>query len=109
MNPATTRIKGIPLELGGTTYIVPPLSLGAIQNLQGGLASFNGDPKSPEQITLIISTAHAALKRNYPDITVEQVGELVGLENMMEVMEAIMDISGLKRKAIEAGEAPPAK
>ena len=39
MTTATTvvRVKGIPLELGGTTYIVPPLSLGALEQLKDAL------------------------------------------------------------------------
>lgn len=104
MNTATTiaRVKGIPLELGGTTYVVPPLSLGALEQLKERLENFTGDVRNDDQAATVIDAAHACLKRNYPDITREDVAELIDLENMMEVMEAVMDVSGMKRKAKEA-------
>lgn len=99
-------IKGITLILGGQPYIVPPLPLGALEDLQDGLENFTGgtDIKS---IKTVIDTLHAALLRNYPDLTREQVRGMVGLESMVEVMQAVMDISGLRRKEIEAGEPEP--
>jgi hypothetical protein len=96
------RVKGIPLELGGVTRIVPPLSLGALEQLQDGLANFTGDIREPQQITTLIAAAHSALRRNYPDVTREDVADWIDLENALQVMEAVMDVSGLKRKAKEA-------
>lgn len=104
------KVKGIPVELGGVTFIVPPLSLGALEQLQAGIAGFTGDVFDKAQIALVIDAALAALKRNYPDITREQVAECIDVANMPEVFEAVMDVSGLKRKSLEAvtpGEAQP--
>lgn len=100
-------IKGITLLLAGQPYIVPPLTLGALEDLQDGLESFTGgiDLKS---IKTVIDALHAALLRNYPDMTRDQVRNMVGLENMDEVMQAVMDVSGLRRKELEAGEPAPA-
>lgn len=108
-----TKVKGIPVEMGGTTFIVPPLSLGALDQLQDRLEKFTGDIRDGSQMATMLDAAHASLKRNYPDITREEVGEMVDLENMARVMEAIMDVSGLKRREFEAagntsGEATPA-
>lgn len=105
---AVVRVKGIPVELGGTVYIVPPLSLGALEQLQDALSAFTGDIRDPKQIGTIIEAAHSALRRNYPDITRAEVADLLGLENMMEIMSAVMDVSGLKRREAESGEATPA-
>jgi hypothetical protein len=58
-------------------------------------------------VATVIDTAHAALRRNYPDTTREDVADMLGLENMVEVMECVMDVSGLKRKAVELGGATP--
>jgi hypothetical protein len=105
------KVKGIEVDFGGTPRIVPPLSLGALEQLQEGLSTFTGDVNDPKQIALIVDCAHAALKRNYPELTRADVADGIGLENMMEVMEAVMDVSGVKRKAREAtptGEATPA-
>lgn len=102
------KVKGIPVQLGGEALVVPPLALGALEQLQDRIANFQGDIRDKEQIATVLDAAHAALKRNYPEITRERVAELVDLENMAEVFEAVMDVSGLKRKALEAaaGEAP---
>lgn len=102
------KVKGIAVDFGCTQRIVPPLSLGALEQLQDGLADFTGDIRDPKQVAMIIDAAHAALRRNYPDLTREQVADEIGLENMTEVMEAVMDVTGLKRKARDTGEAPPA-
>ncbi|MFK7088684.1 hypothetical protein AAFM71_07690 [Chromobacterium violaceum] len=94
------KIKGIPLSLGGTTYIVPPLNLGALEQLQERLANFSGGIDAAS-VGTVLDAAHAALVRNYPDLTRERVAELIDVANMGEVMEAVMDVSGLKRQAFE--------
>lgn len=97
-------IKGVKMELGGKTYIVPPLSLGAIEMMQDRISNFKGSA-SMESVGTVIDALHSALSRNYPDITREQVANMVDLGSMQEVMEAVMDVSGLKRKEQELGEA----
>lgn len=97
--------KGTPLELGGTIYIVPPLSLGAVEQLQSRIGEFNGDMADLSQVGLVIDVAHTAMKRNYPDLTREQVADIVDLGDMAKVFEAVMKVSGLVAKAEEVGEA----
>ena len=99
-------IKGIKMELGGTVYVVPPLSLGAIETMQDRIGKFTAGA-SLESVGTVIDALHSALSRNYPEMTREQVSDLVDLGDMQEVMEAIMDVGGLKRKSLEPGEAQP--
>lgn len=102
--------KGIPVVLGNETYIVPPLALGALEQLQSRVANFNGDIRDAEQVATVIDAAHSALRRNYPEITRDELCELLDVANMTEVFEAVMDVSGLKRRKLEAGESQePAK
>lgn len=96
------KVKGIPVELGGEVLIVPPLSLGSLEQLQAGIAGFTGDVFDKAQIALVIDAALAALRRNYPEMTRERVAEFIDVANMPEVFEALMDVSGLKRKSMEA-------
>ncbi|AEV24622.1 hypothetical protein Dsui_0202 [Azospira oryzae PS] len=105
---AIVKVKGIPVDLGGETFVIPPLALGALEQLQERVAKFKGDIRDAEQVATVIDAAHAALKRNYPDMPRETVADLIDVGNMAEVFEAVMDVSGLKRKALEAaqGEAP---
>lgn len=102
------KVKGIPKNLGGTDFVIPPLALGPLEQLQDRIAAFDGT-LNKESIAVVIDAAHAALKRNYPDITREDVAELVDVENMIEVFEAVMDVSGLRRKQIEADAAGESK
>lgn len=101
------KIKGIEVDLAGTLYTIPPLALGDLEAMQERLAEWKGD-LSKESVSTVLDAALAALKRNYPDMTRDAVAAIVDMGNMAEVMEAVMDVSGLKRKAKEAeqGEVP---
>lgn len=99
------KVKGIPFEFSGCTLVIPPLSLGALEQLQPRLSGMDENISSPEYTSTVIDAVHSALKRNYPEMTRGEVADLIDLGNMQEVMACTMDISGLKRKAIEAAEA----
>ena len=114
-------IPGVVVNLGGTDYTVPPLSLGAIELFQTKLETFSGNPLDASTRTLAADIIACALRRNYPEITRktllgeykldESTGELLetappllDLANLQEVMAAVMDVSGLRRKEQEAGK-----
>lgn len=98
------KVKGIPFAFSDRTLVIPPLSLGAMEQLQGRLAGMREDMADPEYIGTVIDTVHAALRRNYQDMTRDEVADLIDLENMQEVMMCAMDVAGLKRKSLEAGQ-----
>lgn len=102
--PAPTKVKGIPFEFSDCTLVIPPLSLGAAERLQNRLTELREGTLDPESIGTVVDTVHAALLRNYPDMTREEVADLIDLENMQEVMTCAMDVAGMKRKAFEAGQ-----
>lgn len=97
-------LKGKELELGGKIYVVPPLNLAALERFQDQLASYTGGI-DPESVSFIVSVAHAALKRNYPDITVDELKELIDLGNIQEIFGAVMNVSMLVPKGDGSGEA----
>jgi hypothetical protein len=97
-------IPGIEVDLGGTVYVVPPLSLASLESLQSRLANYKGGIE-PEQIATVLDAAYLAIKRNYPAITREALADVIDVGNMMEVMQAVADAGGLKRKAIDAEKA----
>lgn len=99
-------IPGIEIDFGSERLTVPPLTLGSLQLLQGKLEKFQADT-SPESVATVIEAAFLALRRNYPDITRERVAEILDLGNMLDVLSAVMDVSGMKRKEIAAGKATP--
>lgn len=98
-------IKGIPLTLGdGKEYVIAPLTLGAFEDLSDAISSV-GDGLGLDTVKNIVDVVHRSLQRNYPKMTRDEVRELLDLENMQDVFTACMDVSGAKRKEIEAGEA----
>jgi len=96
-------IDGVSISLGGTEYVVPALSFKQLRNLQPKLATLGtvkGIP-SEAQLDAVAEVVHAALSRNYPDLTLDQVGDMLDLTNMKHIVPAIMGISGL----VSEGEA----
>ncbi len=106
MNTTNVKILGVKVAIGGDNFIVPPLNLKSLRLMQDRLANFKGgfDPASTE---IVVDAAYAALLRNYPEISKDWLEENIDVANMQEIMESVMDASGLKRKAQEAslGEA----
>jgi hypothetical protein len=97
----TTKFQGIPLTLGGEVFVVPPLNFRSLQALQARLDKFTGGVDA-DSINVVIDATYEALKRNYPEFDKDSLHDLLDVANMGEVMEAVMDVSGLKRKAHEA-------
>jgi hypothetical protein len=56
--------------------------------------------KTPmEQITVTSEVILAALQRNYPDLTMDELDVLLDPISIQSMMDAIMEASGLKKKA----------
>lgn len=102
----TVKVKGVPFQFGEQTYIIPPLSLGALEQLQEKIKQVNGngDASDFNQVSTIIDCAHAAMKRNYPEMTREDVADLVDLSNMQDVFQAVMNVSGMVQATPESAE-----
>jgi hypothetical protein len=100
------KIKGVTFEFAnGVTLVVPPLNLAALEVLQDRLGTFKGG-LDKDSVGLVIDATHMALQRNYPQLTrKELVEDMLDLSNMEAVMQLVMDVSGLRRKEAEQGEA----
>jgi hypothetical protein len=104
------RHKGIAVEFAdGTIYTVPPLTLGqidrrqdALGKLQSGNVLFNKEDRDTA-----VDVIHAALQRNYPDLTPEHVrDELLDAANIQIALAAVMGASGLVERLKAAGASP---
>jgi hypothetical protein len=105
-------LRGASIELGGTTYTVPPLNFRQLRDLEQDLLAL-GSVTAPGNLSIsavdvgrIVKVVHAALSRNYPDITIEEVEELVDLGNAKSLMAAVAGVSGLEQEVAPLGEAP---
>lgn len=94
-----TTVPGKEMQLGGKDFILPPLNAAAVKQYRDQISAvFVG--QLPD-IELVSKLAYAALKRNYPEITAEQVDDMIDYGNMLDVWENLMNLSGL---AISAGK-----
>ncbi len=123
------RYEGVELRMGGREWIVPALNLRQLKRLAPRFALLApadspgpapahtrssgagvGAGMTEEQIEALVEIAHAALSRNYPELTREQVSELVDLGNAALLMRAIVGASGLVPAQAGTSPAPlPAK
>lgn len=105
MSGAGLMHKGQPIKLGGVVYTIPPLSLGAVELYEEQLDKMESLPRT-QQLRLIVDVAHAALRRNYPEITRAAVAELVDLANANQVYAAVMAVTvpAADPEASKAGE-----
>jgi hypothetical protein len=95
--------RGIPIEMGGRDWVVPPLTLGQLVALYDKIqeiAQLTAPDLSPAQVANFVEIVHAALARNYPEVTRELLrDELLDLGNARAVMVAILTGSGLRPAA----------
>ncbi len=85
---------GITIKLAGQDYVVPPLSLGQVKRLFPIIEKMQSAGNTVEKFSSLVAIAHAALSRNYPDLKIEEVEELVDMGNFKMVMDTIMGSSG---------------
>jgi len=97
------KIPGIRFEFPGKTLVIPPAALGDIEQMEERIAGYAGGIDKGS-IATALDLAYVSLKRNYPDITREEIGRLIDVGNMLQVFEACMDVNGIRRKAQESGQ-----
>jgi len=86
--------------MGGKEYIVPSLNFRQLRTLGdtiAGFGSLQGGSFTGEQMDDVIKVVHSALTRNYPEITVTDVEDMLDLNNATDVIGAILGASGLKK------------
>jgi len=101
-NPADLH-EGTPVRMGGRDFIVPALSMAQVEfyEMDGKLAcAFEVGPLSPpEDRMLAMEIILAAMQRNYPTMTLNELKELLDLRSTPKVFLAVMGMSGLISKA----------
>lgn len=91
-----------PLTLGDLRRLEPAL-LGAEQKVAGGFSS----------MLALVPVIHASISKLHPQVALEELENLLDLNNFSEVLDRVLEASGLKRSdpaavAGSAGEAKPA-
>lgn len=101
-------VPGVTVAMGGQDWIVPPLTLGQLRRLMPKVRQLTeiGASMGEPQIAVLVDIVTAALQRNYPEMTTDQVENFLDLGNASAVLNAVLTGSGLKPSGAAAGEAP---
>jgi hypothetical protein len=99
-------IDGKEVRISGVDYIVPPLNFKQLKALKGDIAILSaGGTSDEEQFDAVVRICHAALSRNYPDITKERLEEMLDLSNFGKIASAVLGSSGFEKQ--ESGKEAP--
>lgn len=104
---STVNIPGISYPFPGKQLVIPPLSLGDLEQLLDRINAIVAGGMDRGSIGTVIDATHAALRRNYPDMLREEVAGLLDLRNMRDVLNAVMSASGMEAQPVnDQGEVP---
>jgi hypothetical protein len=90
------RFDGTSIKLGDKDFIIPPLSLGQIKKFYPIIQEMEKGADILGKFNSVITIIHAALSRNYPDLKIEEVEDLIDLGNFKGTIDAVMSVSGFK-------------
>lgn len=101
-------IPGTEITLGEKKYTMPPLNLFAIEKhdaffkrvVSGGVKMEVGS----DDLKALGDVVYLSLRRNYPDITADDVKQNIDLSNMLAIFTAAMGVQGFSEP--QPGEAP---
>jgi hypothetical protein len=99
-------IPGIAILMGGREWTIPPLTLGQLRHLMPKIRQLSeiGLQMAEPQIDVLVEIVAAALQRNYPDISIQMVENLLDLGNAASVLHAVLTGSGLRPGGPLSGE-----
>jgi hypothetical protein len=95
--PERELIAGEEIKLGGETFVLPPYNLKFIVNERPGLMAKMEKAKGEAKLMVSVEMIHKALVRNYPDITVDRLMDLMDSPSIVQVMQAISRVNEFKQ------------
>lgn len=105
--PVPGKIPGTALNLGGRDFVAPPFNLDGVQEVMPLLNGAKDELKTAEDVLRYSARViHISLKRNYPDLTIDDLLHVIDLGNAMLVIDTICRASGIEFK--KPGEPMPA-
>jgi hypothetical protein len=98
------RYKGLPIELDGQTFIVPPMNAGTFEDFEDRISAIQTGTE-PRPVGLVVDLLHRSLRRNYPEMPRDLVRDHVDLDNWTELFAMVMGQSGYRQWAeLEASQ-----
>lgn len=93
---AEARLKGEPVQLGGETYVLPPLGFLGLRTMLPKISQIavredgTAVTDSAAQMDLLLEVAHAALQRNYPELSFAQFQQVLDVSDVTPLVQAVM-------------------
>jgi len=97
--PVPGKIPGTALNLGGVDFVAPPFNLDGVQEAMPMLSEARQRlaGKPPEEVLRYAAgVIHISLRRNYPDLTLDELLQLIDMGNAMRVIDVICTASGIE-------------
>lgn len=95
-------IPGTIITLGGKKYLLPPMNVEAMESEEEFLTEAMGGSPNPASgvryMRAVSNLVHITLRRNYPDLTVEEVKKHVDFSNMHDLLANLFKTSGFQDK-----------
>jgi hypothetical protein len=100
-------VPGVTVTMGGQDWVVPPLTLGQLRRLMPKVRQLTeiGASMGEAQISVLVDIVTSALQRNYPELTTNEVENLLDLGNASAVLNGVLTGSGLRPGGTPVGEA----
>lgn len=95
--PENLRYAGVPVYMNGRNYFIPSLSTKDFRANYDALSASPAEGGHPnEMFSQYIPIIGLALRRNYPDITDEQLEDMLDLRTFRLAIRAVQDASGME-------------
>ena len=105
-SPWHPKFEGETVRLGDKEYVIPSLSVKQARRLWPTILKLNEgitEANLPEKYGLAVEVIHAALSRNYPDMTPAEVEDLVEIRNLRKLILIVSGQSGMNGPGLEPG------
>ncbi len=98
------QFEGCPVRIGNREYVLPSLSVGQAERLWPKLLELDRTGATVEELKSLmpskfddmVTIIHAALSRNYKDITAAQLKDVVSIGQLKQLMLIVSGQSGLQ-------------
>lgn len=89
--------EGEPVKIGNRTFVIPSLSTSQAKKLWPELITINQGvtvENVPERNERMLQILHAAISRNVPELTVDELADLVSVSQLADLVVKVAEQSG---------------
>src|SRR5437588_10474928 len=93
------------ITLAGREFHLSPLNLGDLRRLEPALLGVEQTAASGfASMLALVPVIHASISKRHPEVALEELEGLLDLNNFAEVLDRVLEISGLVKKSYVASQ-----